>query len=70
MAVRDPRQEIYAAILLAFGRDHDDKRGRREMGVWFGGFVVAEGETFEEHDIQDGARLTVRLPAEKKRATV
>ena len=70
VAVRDPRQEIYAAILLAFGRDQGDERGRREMGVWFGGFVVAEGETFEEHDIQDGARLTVRLPAEKRRATV
>ena len=70
VAVRDPRQEIYAAILLAFGWDQDDRRGRSEMGVWFGEIAVTEGETFEDHDIQDGARLTVSLPAERRRATV
>ena len=40
------------------------------MGVWFGEEAVVEGETFEDHDIQDGARLTVSLPAERRRATV
>ena len=39
------------------------------MGVWFGEEAVVEGETFEDHAIQDGARLTVSLPAER-RATV
>ena len=66
VAVRDPKQEIYAVMLVAFGCN--DERGRRKMGVSFGGSAVAEGETFEDHDIQDGARLTVRLPG--KRATV
>ena len=69
VAVQDPTQEIYAVVLVAFGWDHDDEKGRRDIYIEFGGEAVAEGDTFEDRGIEEGARLIVRLPAERK-ATV
>ena len=61
VTVRDPSQEIHTAIVTAFGWD-----GNGAIYVEFGDQVVAEGESFEEHGIEDGARLGVSLPENRK----
>ena len=60
--MRDPSQEVHTAIVTAFGWD-----GNGAIYVEFGDQVVAEGESFEEHGIEDGARLGE--PAGNRKAT-